>query len=436
MPTAVDFIFDNGLFDDVWYARRFPDVALTGLEPRHHFRTYGYPVLRRAPNSRAEANGAMLDALYEAPAEPSRALERADQIETVGNSKLALAYADLYLPKHARHTENIIRANAALSARDETGWLIHVNDFLSHFGSAPLTLATGDGPLIGRIGTAALPPVTGGPLVSVIMPAWNAEEWLEMAVRSILDQSWRNLELIVVDDASTDGTWHILKRLAAADNRLRIRRNSVNAGPYVAKNLAVDMAQGSWITGHDADDWAHPRRIEAHMHDVMAAPTAPRASLTYMVRIQPSGRFDTITQMSDFSPDGVTRVSSISTLFAGDFLRRDLGYWDSVRYGADSEMIARARKILGDEFRQYPQIGMICLSTETGLTNRADSGLRSNEGRPVRNRSAYKTAWTKAHKSAKNPSGLFLPFPQKERRYTGDFTHAVPYADLEALIRS
>lgn len=69
-----------------------------------------------------------------------------------------------------------------------------------------------------------------------------------------------------------------------------------------------------------------------------------------MIRMRPTGHFDTVSAINSFSPDGVTRVSSASTLFSRQLLCGHLGCWASVRLGADSEMIARARKFLGKSF--------------------------------------------------------------------------------------
>ena len=72
--------------------------------------------------------------------------------------------------------------------------------------------------------------------LTLIMPAWNAEKYIERSVRSVLDQSWRDLRLLVVDDGSTDGTAAILKRLAEADPRLTPMSA---AGPKARKRTAV-----------------------------------------------------------------------------------------------------------------------------------------------------------------------------------------------------
>ncbi len=112
---------------------------------------------------------------------------------------------------------------------------------------------------------------------------------------------------------------------SGSDARVRIQRNKVNVGPYVSKNVALSDAKGDYITGHDADDWAHPQRLEHHLREVLPNESAMRASLTHMVRIDPTGRFVRIGKVSIFSFDGVARVSSISYLFDRDLLTQRLG---------------------------------------------------------------------------------------------------------------
>ena len=118
---------------------------------------------------------------------------------------------------------------------------------------------------------AQLPPLppTGGPLVSVLMTAHNVASYIEAAVTSVLAQSWRNLQLIVVDDASTDGTWDLLQRLAQTDGRLRIRRLNANLGTYYAKNTAVSLAEGRFVFFQDGDDLSHPERLRLGMHQLL-----------------------------------------------------------------------------------------------------------------------------------------------------------------------
>ena len=109
------------------------------------------------------------------------------------------------------------------------------------------------------------------PKVSVIIPAYNAEKYIGKAVRSILGQTWRNLEITVVDDGSTDATAEIVRALAAEDSRLRLLSIS-NGGPANARNAGLDAVKGSseFIMFSDADDEILPDTVEKAVSRIMA----------------------------------------------------------------------------------------------------------------------------------------------------------------------
>ena len=93
------------------------------------------------------------------------------------------------------------------------------------------------------------------PDISVVMPAYNAMSFIADAVNSILKQSFCNLELIVVDDCSTDDTWNIISRIAEVDSRLKIIKLDDNSGSAkYPREVAVNMASADWICWVDADD--------------------------------------------------------------------------------------------------------------------------------------------------------------------------------------
>lgn len=107
------------------------------------------------------------------------------------------------------------------------------------------------------------------PLVSVLMTAHNVASYIEDAVTSVMRQTWPNMELIVVDDASTDETWTILTRLRQAYSGLRCYRLNTNLGTYFAKNYALTRSQGTYIFFQDGDDLCHPERIRLCMRELM-----------------------------------------------------------------------------------------------------------------------------------------------------------------------
>lgn len=99
------------------------------------------------------------------------------------------------------------------------------------------------------------------PLVTVYMPTHNRVELLQRAVESVLNQDYKNIELIVVDDKSTDSTPEYLAELVKKDSRVRFFRNEVNSGACVSRNKAIFAAKGEFVTGLDDDDYFMPERI-------------------------------------------------------------------------------------------------------------------------------------------------------------------------------
>lgn len=97
--------------------------------------------------------------------------------------------------------------------------------------------------------------------VSVLVPCFNAHATLERAVHSALGQTLRDIEVIIVDDASTDESWSITERLMAEDGRVRSIRNKQNCGKPVGMNRAMAKARGRWIAVLDADDWFAVNRL-------------------------------------------------------------------------------------------------------------------------------------------------------------------------------
>lgn len=98
------------------------------------------------------------------------------------------------------------------------------------------------------------------PEVSVIIPAYNTEAYLAQAIESALGQTLENIEVIVVDDASTDNTLEVAKSFN--DKRLKVLANEKNLGAAEARNRALRVANGKWVAVLDSDDWYAPERLE------------------------------------------------------------------------------------------------------------------------------------------------------------------------------
>ena len=203
-------------------------------------------------------------------------------------------------------------------------------------GLAPLELANPQFPLTFdnlATGPVAKHQSAGAAKLSVIMPAYNAAETLTPAVRSVLAQSWANLELLIVDDASTDDTWSIIQFFATADRRVRPLRHDQNRGTYCARNTGLRHAFGDFVTVHDADDWSHAEKFAVQATDLLN--TGKILNTTVSARI--------------FSDLGVRlKVINSAVLYnnIGSLMARRsdliaIGGWDEPRIGADDELYYR-----------------------------------------------------------------------------------------------
>jgi glycosyltransferase involved in cell wall biosynthesis len=122
-------------------------------------------------------------------------------------------------------------------------------------------------------------PPTGGhlekqPLVSIIVPAWNAAETLRETLQSASAQTYENVEIVIVDDGSSDQTAAIAAEFCRNESHARLVRQG-NLGLSAARNRAVRESSGLWIAPLDADDLWHPTKIEKQVHAALAAPVVP-----------------------------------------------------------------------------------------------------------------------------------------------------------------
>ena len=100
------------------------------------------------------------------------------------------------------------------------------------------------------------------PLVSVVMPAYNAEKFIGESIESILNQTFKDFEFIILDDCSKDSTWEIIQEYAKKDERIVPIKNEKNLNIALNRNKGVEMSKGKYIVWQDADDISKPERIE------------------------------------------------------------------------------------------------------------------------------------------------------------------------------
>ena len=102
-------------------------------------------------------------------------------------------------------------------------------------------------------------------LISVLLPVFNGEKDIEKAIYSILDQSYKHLELLVLDDGSTDSTYQICVRISNEDNRVKLFKNQKNLGLTKSLNILIKESKGKYLARQDSDDLSKETRLEKQL---------------------------------------------------------------------------------------------------------------------------------------------------------------------------
>ncbi|MBF0705383.1 glycosyltransferase family 2 protein [Alkalihalobacillus hwajinpoensis] len=106
---------------------------------------------------------------------------------------------------------------------------------------------------------------TEGNFISIIMPSYNCENFIEDAIRSVIEQTYKQWELIVIDDGSVDNTNRIIEKLSNTDSRIRFYINDENQGVSATRNKGLSLAVGDWIAFLDSDDMWEKTKLEKQM---------------------------------------------------------------------------------------------------------------------------------------------------------------------------
>ncbi|MGY0646249.1 MAG: glycosyltransferase family 2 protein, partial [Paraglaciecola chathamensis] len=177
--------------------------------------------------------------------------------------------------------------------------------------------------------------------ITVIIPCFNAESTIGTALSSLLQQSWRNIEILVVDDCSTDHSGRVIGEWAKKDKRVRLISHSVNQGAYAARNTALQQAKGHFITVHDSDDWSHPDKLRVQVQALQNAPSL-QGSISHWVRCDNQFNFQRWRM-----EDGWIFRNTSSLMFRSSLVKK-IGYWDCVSVSADTEYYYRILRVFGE----------------------------------------------------------------------------------------
>lgn len=336
------------------------------------------------------------------------AIIEAESRKALGDDEGARAEVSNALDSLGPHTD-LLLAGASLEDHPEArvGW---INRALRLHGIAEISLAENKD-------TAPLdslevrePASSGGERaaearISVIVPVYNAQDGLRTALDSVLSQSWANLEVLVADDASTDGTPDIVREYERRDARVHLIRAQENRGTYVTRNLALREATGDFVTCHDSDDWSHPEKITRQAEHLLDNPQTI-ANTSEQARATPELRFYHRGKIHFLLGNGS------SLMFRREPVMEKVGYWDCVRFGGDGEFKRRLKRVFGKESVIDLPTGPLSITRQSGvsLTESEDSGVY----RPMGARSEYREVYTGFHETSES---LRYDFPQRERPF-------------------
>ncbi|MGC0250372.1 glycosyltransferase [Pseudactinotalea sp. Z1748] len=225
----------------------------------------------------------------------------------------------------------------AIGSRDDW-WRLFQGRFTKRNLAGPILSSDGNGDSdsdvvpFDQLDSPALTPITSGPLVSVVMTSFRPDRALRTAVASILNQTWHNIELLIIDDSSPPEFQPLLRELESIDERIQVINLPENVGTYAARNVGLREAGGTFITGSDSDDWSHPQRIELQLAPMLKHPditsTASRA-------------FPVSEKLQNFRVGHRPSKVNVSSLMIRRSVLDVVGEYDRSRKAADSEYMER-----------------------------------------------------------------------------------------------
>jgi glycosyltransferase involved in cell wall biosynthesis len=167
--------------------------------------------------------------------------------------------------------------------------------------------------------------------VSVIIPNYNNELFIEKCINSILSNTWENLEVIFIDDASTDNSFEIVKSKFSENPKVRIYQNHTNMGTYYSINRGIILATGHYILNVGSDDFIEPEMIDVCMNCSNWKNWGHGLHFQRLY-VKP----DNIDKITHINPS-----NSYVFIFRKELFNR-IGYFQNSRFGADSEYLKRA----------------------------------------------------------------------------------------------
>ncbi|MBX3491400.1 MAG: glycosyltransferase [Parvibaculum sp.] len=263
-------------------------------------------------------------------------------------------------------------SDVAVVARARTGQFDWLETLIAELGR-PLLLATPrfSGGTLQTFFSSVMSATSGRaadgrlPKVSVVMSVYNPDiELMEMAIASVLIQEGVEVELILLDDASEPGVASRIEEVARRNSGIVYERMPRNAGPYIARNRALELATGEFIAIQDGDDVSHPVRLATQVKALNDAGPEAVLATSYHLRVD-AGGYPQLEADFNLFGDG-----TMTSLFRRNVFEK-IGGFVKVRSRGDVEMRERVRSVFGDRAIvqvDYPLV--YCNASPATLSNR------------------------------------------------------------------
>ena len=375
---------------------------LVGVKPKQWHKNWRYVLARtiahqeREPNAYRHAERLLSDSLREFPKYIHRDILRllAEIRHDLGDFEGVKDLLDRYehLAAIAYDPVGLSLLNPAVGSpyADYQEWLSALGAGFEAYGLQPLKFSSPSSTNYSDLITdSSLVRTVSGPLVSVIVTVYKPDlTLLAHSIQSLLHQTWGNLEIIVVDDASGPEYDDVLTSVSMLDPRSKLIRQSVNQGTYAARNRGFQESTGDFVTGHDSDDWSHPQRIARQIQPLLENESIP-GSMTFCLKVDEKMNLIRLGQ-NHFG-------KCQSTLLLRREARERFGDFLPARKAVDSEYMIRV-----DTFSEVP-LAVIEEPLEIVLTD--DNSLSGGDFAPGWRhpaRSVIRESYTYRHEQAKS----------------------------------
>lgn len=211
--------------------------------------------------------------------------------------------------------------------------------------------------------------------VSIIVTTYNSAKFIENCIDSLLNQTVNNIEIIVVDDASTDNTVKILKKYST----IKTIELSKNNGTYYARNIGIAQSSGKFITFQDSDDWSHPERVSKQLQHLLDQPKTV-ANFSNFFRVDESTGLPSCRQNYP-----LLRLNISSMMIRKEVLEEVGGFDDKHRVESDKRLLNKILSNYGENSISYIKLPLaVGLLRHKSLTTAKDSGFNKYGYSPLR----------------------------------------------------